>query len=65
MKTEVGRYNLELYARYVKPQLDSLFEDEWEHRWWPQTCMQRLAPLAGDRPAAPDGSAAVLSAVGR
>jgi alkanesulfonate monooxygenase SsuD/methylene tetrahydromethanopterin reductase-like flavin-dependent oxidoreductase (luciferase family) len=65
MKTEVGRYNLELYARYVKPQLDSLFEDEWEHRWWPQTCMQRRAPLAGDRPAAPDGSAAVLSAVGR
>jgi alkanesulfonate monooxygenase SsuD/methylene tetrahydromethanopterin reductase-like flavin-dependent oxidoreductase (luciferase family) len=63
MKTEVGRYNLELYARYVKPQLDDLFEGEWEHRWWPEACKQRHFPPVGARPFAPE-STALLSMVG-
>ena len=63
MKTEVGNYNLELYGRYVKPQLDSLFEDEWEHRWWPDACKNRQGAPTGARPSPPE-AALLLSVVG-
>jgi alkanesulfonate monooxygenase SsuD/methylene tetrahydromethanopterin reductase-like flavin-dependent oxidoreductase (luciferase family) len=53
MRTEVGMYNLELYGRYVKPQLDDLFEKEWEHLWWPEACKATRSPPTGEFPRTP------------
>ncbi len=36
MSTETARYNTKLFAEKVIPQLRDLFEDEWEHKWWPK-----------------------------
>jgi alkanesulfonate monooxygenase SsuD/methylene tetrahydromethanopterin reductase-like flavin-dependent oxidoreductase (luciferase family) len=36
MDKELVRYNTDLYARYVMPELRGLFEDEWEDKWWPK-----------------------------
>jgi len=36
MSREVANYNTKLFAEKVIPQLRDLFEDEWEHEWWPQ-----------------------------
>jgi alkanesulfonate monooxygenase SsuD/methylene tetrahydromethanopterin reductase-like flavin-dependent oxidoreductase (luciferase family) len=36
MDKELVRYNTELYARHVLPELRDLFEDEWEDKWWPK-----------------------------
>ena len=36
MDKELVRYNTDLYARHVLPELRGLFEDEWEDRWWPK-----------------------------
>jgi len=35
MSKEVTRYNTELFAKRVLPQIRGLFDDEWEDRWWP------------------------------
>jgi alkanesulfonate monooxygenase SsuD/methylene tetrahydromethanopterin reductase-like flavin-dependent oxidoreductase (luciferase family) len=50
---EVGMYNIELFGRCVKPQLDGLFANEWEHHWWPDACSQVHTPAPGSRPAMP------------
>jgi alkanesulfonate monooxygenase SsuD/methylene tetrahydromethanopterin reductase-like flavin-dependent oxidoreductase (luciferase family) len=62
MRTEVGMYNLELYGRYVKPQLDDLFEKDWEHHWWPDACRTVKPAPAGAFPPSP-GVAAPTAAV--
>jgi alkanesulfonate monooxygenase SsuD/methylene tetrahydromethanopterin reductase-like flavin-dependent oxidoreductase (luciferase family) len=36
MKKDLVTYNTELFARRVKPQIETLFDDRWENRWWPQ-----------------------------
>ena len=36
MGRDLTLYNTELFARKVKPQLQDLFENEWENRWWPK-----------------------------
>jgi hypothetical protein len=36
MDKELVRFNTELYARHVLPELRDLFEDEWEDKWWPK-----------------------------
>jgi alkanesulfonate monooxygenase SsuD/methylene tetrahydromethanopterin reductase-like flavin-dependent oxidoreductase (luciferase family) len=36
MDKELVRYNTDLYARHVMPELRGLFEDEWEDKWWPK-----------------------------
>ncbi len=41
MKREVADYNMEMFARYVKPQLVDMWEDEWENKWWPKPPMNR------------------------
>jgi alkanesulfonate monooxygenase SsuD/methylene tetrahydromethanopterin reductase-like flavin-dependent oxidoreductase (luciferase family) len=46
MGRDLTRYNTELFAKKVAPQLRGLFENEWENRWWPR-------PLADDAIAAP------------
>ena len=40
MKREVADYNMEMFARYVKPQLVDMWEDEWENKWWPKPPMK-------------------------
>ena len=45
MDRDTCRYNTELFAKEVAPQLRDLFDD-WENRWWPR-------PLAADRRAQP------------
>jgi len=36
MNKDLVYYNTEMFAKKVKPQIEGLFEDEWENRWWPQ-----------------------------
>ncbi len=36
MGRDLTLHNTELFAKKVKPQLQDLFEREWENRWWPK-----------------------------
>lgn len=45
MGKDLCRYNTELFAKEVSPQIRDLFGD-WENRWWPR-------PLVGEQRAAP------------
>lgn len=44
MSKDVVRHNTEMFAKHVKPQIEGLFEDEWEDRWWPQPMARPQAP---------------------
>jgi hypothetical protein len=50
MPRELTEYNTSLFAKKVLPQIKGLFEDKWEHKWWPkpvaQTRRQQPAPVA-------------------
>jgi alkanesulfonate monooxygenase SsuD/methylene tetrahydromethanopterin reductase-like flavin-dependent oxidoreductase (luciferase family) len=46
MSKDLTLFNTELFAKQVKPQLEGLFENEWENRWWPKP----LAPSDRARP---------------
>jgi alkanesulfonate monooxygenase SsuD/methylene tetrahydromethanopterin reductase-like flavin-dependent oxidoreductase (luciferase family) len=52
MGKDLAKYNTQLFAEQVMPQLHDVFAD-WEDRWWPQP-MERTAraPLSGFLPAA-------------
>ena len=52
MGKDLAKYNTQLFAEQVMPQLHDVFAD-WEDRWWPQP-MDRgaRAPLSGFKPAA-------------
>jgi alkanesulfonate monooxygenase SsuD/methylene tetrahydromethanopterin reductase-like flavin-dependent oxidoreductase (luciferase family) len=41
MSKDLTRYNTQLFAEKVMPQLKGLFSD-WEDRWWPQPLEQKL-----------------------
>jgi hypothetical protein len=32
-----------MFAERVMPQLADLFENEWEHKWWPKPLTRRVA----------------------
>ena len=36
MSKQVAMHNTELFAKRVMPQVQSLFDDEWENHWWPK-----------------------------
>ena len=42
MDKDTANYNTRMFAERVMPQIADLFEDEWEHQWWP-TPMAREA----------------------
>ena len=46
MSKELANYNTKLFAEKVIPQLADLFENEWEHQWWPNPLpkSQRVTP---------------------
>lgn len=48
MDRDTANHNTRLFAERVLPQIADLFEDEWEHRWWPNPMpqAQRTAPQA-------------------
>ncbi len=48
MRRDLVTYNTDLFLRRVKPQLQDLFDDKWEDRWWPKplTEMQVARPRA-------------------
>ena len=48
MRNDVANYNTKLFAEKVMPQLADLFEDEWEHKWWPKpvAAVARSTPRA-------------------
>jgi alkanesulfonate monooxygenase SsuD/methylene tetrahydromethanopterin reductase-like flavin-dependent oxidoreductase (luciferase family) len=52
MGKDLAKYNTQLFAEQVMPQLHDVFAD-WEDRWWPQP-MERTAraPLSGFQPPA-------------
>ena len=35
MGKELAQYNTRLFAEKVRPQVQGLFDDRWEDRWWP------------------------------
>ena len=35
MDRDLTMFNTDLVAREVLPEIRGLFEDEWEHHWWP------------------------------
>ena len=47
MSKDLTRYNTNLFAEKVLPQIRDLFDDEWEDRWWPN-------PLPSQQRAVPD-----------
>lgn len=53
MSRDLTRYNTDLYATRVLPQLRDLFENEWEDKWWPKPlpASQRRRPQPFDTPA--------------
>jgi alkanesulfonate monooxygenase SsuD/methylene tetrahydromethanopterin reductase-like flavin-dependent oxidoreductase (luciferase family) len=36
MSEELARYNTRMFAEKVMPNIKGLFENEWEHEWWPK-----------------------------
>jgi alkanesulfonate monooxygenase SsuD/methylene tetrahydromethanopterin reductase-like flavin-dependent oxidoreductase (luciferase family) len=36
MKKDVSLHNTKLFAEQVRPQVQDLFDDKWENRWWPR-----------------------------
>ncbi|HUJ76460.1 MAG TPA: LLM class flavin-dependent oxidoreductase [bacterium] len=36
MGKELAQYNTRLFAEKVRPQVQGLFDDQWEDRWWPK-----------------------------
>lgn len=48
MDKQTAMYNTKLFAEKVMPQLKDLFEDEWEHKWWPKplAAEDRVQPRA-------------------
>jgi alkanesulfonate monooxygenase SsuD/methylene tetrahydromethanopterin reductase-like flavin-dependent oxidoreductase (luciferase family) len=47
MSEEVTKHNIRMYAEKVLPNVRPLFEDQWEHEWWPKPLADRvgLQPL--------------------
>ena len=48
MSAQLTRHNTDLFARKVLPQIADLYENEWEHKWWPKgmSPKKRVAPRA-------------------
>ena len=44
MSKDLTLHNSQLFAEKVMPQLQGVFEDEWENRWWPSPMEQRSEP---------------------
>ncbi len=58
MSAGLTRYNTDLFAKKVLPQLTDLFEKEWEDKWWPKGMSAHNRVTAGRTYAAPLGVAA-------
>jgi alkanesulfonate monooxygenase SsuD/methylene tetrahydromethanopterin reductase-like flavin-dependent oxidoreductase (luciferase family) len=50
MSEEVTKHNIKMYADHVMPNIRPIFEDEWDHEWWPKPLPNRvpMAPLQAD-----------------
>jgi len=44
MDRDTARYNTELLGKRVKPQIEGIFANEWEHRWWPKQLKSPARP---------------------
>jgi alkanesulfonate monooxygenase SsuD/methylene tetrahydromethanopterin reductase-like flavin-dependent oxidoreductase (luciferase family) len=51
MSRDVALFNTELFAKQVKPQLEGLFENEWENRWWPKPLPEKERARPRELPA--------------
>jgi hypothetical protein len=47
MSAQLTRYNTDLFATKVLPQIRDLFEDKWENKWWPKGMPSRDRVLPG------------------
>jgi hypothetical protein len=47
MNSELARYNMKRIAQEVKPQIQDIFEKEWEHPNWPKPVS--AAPRGAER----------------
>ena len=54
MSKDLAKYNTQLFAEKVMPQLRDVFS-EWEDRWWPQADGPRRARRAASFQAGGDG----------
>lgn len=41
MPADLASYNTRMFAEKVMPNLQGLYEDQWEHKWWPETLRDR------------------------
>ena len=44
MDLDTARYNTELLGKRVKPQIEGIFANEWEHHWWPKKLKSPARP---------------------
>ncbi len=49
MPHELTLKNIELFAREVKPHFNTLWDDQWENKWWPQGLKGKQAFASRDR----------------
>ena len=47
MSAQLTRYNTDLFATRVLPQIRDLFEDKWENKWWPKGMPAQTRVLPG------------------
>ena len=43
MNRQLTQHNTELFAKRVLPQIEHLFDDAWEDRWWPHALSAAVA----------------------
>lgn len=58
MSAQLTRYNTDLFAQKVLPQIRDLFEDEWEDKWWPEFTLGQSSQSASARAASMQKAAA-------
>lgn len=48
MNKDLANYNTKLFAERVMPQIQDLFDDQWEDHWWPNPLPSRARPASGE-----------------
>ena len=51
MSRDLAMYNTRLFAEKVLPNVQPIFENEWEHRWWPKGLPRPATTAIGEAPA--------------
>lgn len=55
MSKKAALHNTGMFAKHVTPRLTRLFEDRWQHRWWPKPLPPHKRAVPGARHARDEG----------